>query len=101
MNNFNREFWENFLNSSENLSKTCVIENAIKPELVEKLNNAVVDGLINRFKTNDHDGFRLYFPSQGKGKENTEFINELYKTPPHSNENIIHYCQRVFKERFG
>lgn len=101
VNNFNKKFWEEFIETNENFTKTCVIENVIAPELIEKLNSAVVTGLINRFKTKDHNGFRLYFPSQGKGKENSDFIDQLYKNPPCENEDIINYCNRVFKEKFG
>lgn len=99
--NFNKEFWENFISTNKNFTQTCVIKNVISEELIKKLKDAVVDGLINRFKTKDLDGFRLYFPSQGKGKENADFIDELYKNPPFENEEIIEYCDRVFKEKFG
>lgn len=99
--NFNKEFWENFISVNKNFTQTCVIKNVIPEELIKKLKDAVVDGLINRFKTKDLDGFRLYFPSQGKGKENADFIDELYKNPPFENEEIIEYCNRVFKEKFG
>lgn len=99
--NFNKEFWESFISTNKNFTQTCVIKNVISEELIKKLKDAVVDGLINRFKTKDLDGFRLYFPSQGKGKENADFIEELYKNPPLENEEIIDYCNRIFKEKFG
>ncbi|MBT2622721.1 MULTISPECIES: hypothetical protein [Chryseobacterium] len=103
MNNkeFNKEFWENFIATNKNFTQTCVIKDVIPEDLIKKLKDAVVDGLVNRFKTKDLDGFRLYFPSQGKGKENADFIDELYKNPPLENEEIIEYCNRVFKEKFG
>ncbi|WP_172279614.1 hypothetical protein AAEU33_10485 [Chryseobacterium sp. Chry.R1] len=99
--NFNKEFWENFININKNFTQTCVVKDVIPEDLIKKLKEAVVDGLINRFKTKDHDGFRLYFPSQGKGKENNDFVDEIYKNPPFENEEIIEYCNRVFKEKFG
>ncbi|MEY8759607.1 hypothetical protein [Chryseobacterium tongliaoense] len=99
--NFNKEFWESFIATNKNFTQTCVIKDVISEDLIKKLKDAVVNGLISRFKTVDHDGFRLYFPSQGKGKENSDFIDELYKNPPFENEEIIEYCNRVFKEKFG
>lgn len=98
---FNKEFWEHFIVTNKNFTQTCVLKDVISQDLIKKLKDAVVDGLINRFKTTDHDGFRLYFPSQGKGKENSDFIGELYKNPPYENEEIVEYCNRVFKEKFG
>jgi hypothetical protein len=98
---FNKEFWEHFIVTNKNFTQTCVLRDVISQDLIKKLKDAVVDGLINRFKTTDHDGFRLYFPSQGKGKENSDFIGELYKNPPYENEEIVEYCNRVFKEKFG
>lgn len=98
---FNKEFWEHFIGTNKNFTQTCVLKDVISQDLIKKLKDAVVDGLINRFKTTDHDGFRLYFPSQGKGKENSDFIGELYKNPPYENEEIVEYCNRVFKEKFG
>jgi hypothetical protein len=99
--NFNTEFWQNFITTNKNFTQTCVIKDVISEDLIKRLKEAVVDGLINRFKTKDLDGFRLYFPSQGKGKENNDFIDELYKNPPFENEEIIEYCNRAFKEKFG
>lgn len=99
--NFNKEFWEHFIVTNKNFTQTCVIKDVISEDLITKLKEAVVNGLINRFKTTDHNGFRLYFPSQGKGKENADFIDELYKNPPYENEEIVEYCNRVFKEKFG
>ncbi|WP_294296740.1 hypothetical protein [uncultured Chryseobacterium sp.] len=98
---FNKDFWQDFIATNKNFTQTCVIKDVIPQDLIKKLKEAVTDGLINRFRTKDHDGFRLYFPSQGKGKENADFIEELYKNPPFENEEITEYCNRMFKEKFG
>ncbi|MBB5636240.1 hypothetical protein HDF26_003302 [Pedobacter cryoconitis] len=98
---FNEQWWDNFSNENKDFTETCVVKNVLSKDLIDLLNKEIADSLVNRFEKKDRAGFRVFFPKEGKGMVNREFINFLYENPPLEDENIVEYCERSFTDKFG
>lgn len=98
---FSEEWWKKFIDDNDNFTKTRVVKNVLNSEMLNTLNQEIVNALISRFQRKDRSGFRLYFPDEGKGIVNKQFLDELYDTPPNHEEKITDYCNRVFNKPFG
>lgn len=97
---FSTEWWNNFLDQSENFTKTNVFNDVISKEDVDLLNKEVMKILqeIYSHKTNQY-GFRVYL--EGKEQDNT-FMAKLFESPPYENESIKDYTNRLFlDQKFG
>ncbi len=95
-----QEFWLNFIDVNENFSNTCVIENSFNDEVKTILYNGVTEALYKRiFEKILDKGFRLYFEGEELSKEATNLL--LSQSPPEKDEDIVEYCKRIFKNKFG
>ena len=97
---FSKEWWEKFLISNQNFSKTIVIKDVIDDQLTENLNLGVLEVLKERFRLNEvTNGFRVYIEGV---EQREEFNKTLCETLPHlKNKNITEYCEKVFNQKFG
>lgn len=97
---FSTDWWSNFLDNSENFTKTKVCKNVISQEDVDVLNAEIIKILqdIYSHKTNQY-GFRIYL--EGAEQDNM-YISKLFETSPTENETIENYTNRIFgKQKFG
>lgn len=97
----NIKWWDTFIKKTNNFTETTVIKNSMSIEFMESLNSAVMVGLRNRILAKDENGLRIYFPEKDVKKEDDAFFKIFFESPPLDNENIVDYCNRVFKEKFG
>ncbi|MHA3046274.1 hypothetical protein JSO59_002730 [Riemerella anatipestifer] len=98
---FSKEWWNDFLNINDSFKKTCVIENVLSKEDLFHFNKAVQNALINKLKSGEKGGFRLYFPEENVSKVNIEFRDKMFENPISEDESIEAYCNRLFKQKFG
>lgn len=93
-------FWTSLLKRSNDLKKTCVVKNALAPELIQKLKNGAHEVLMNRTLHEElSQGFRLYL----EGEEQTESFSKQFIQKNHilEHETIEQYTRRVFDKKFG
>lgn len=98
---FSKEWWTEFIQINKDFTDTSVVKGVMDNEFVDELKQEIVKALICRFKQNNRVGFRLYFPDEGKGVVNRQFLDQLYDNPPKEDEEITQYCERMFKKPFG
>ncbi|MGP2571441.1 hypothetical protein ACT4R9_11150 [Ornithobacterium rhinotracheale] len=98
---FSKEWWNTFLNINDSFKRTCVIENVLSEEDLINFNKAVRNALMNKLKSGEKGGFRLYFPEKNISEVNIEFKNKMFDDPISEDESIESYCNRLFKQKFG
>jgi hypothetical protein len=97
---FTHNWWEHFLSTTENLSKTSVFKNCMDREETEKLRNYVLEivATLCALRTSRY-GFRVYIDGV---LLNTYRMNAIYDAPPLPGESMEDWVERAFGDRkFG
>ena len=98
--NFNSNWWDMFLETTQNLSKTSVIKNTMDKTETENLRKNVLEVIseLAKLRTNKY-GYRVYV--DGILLDYKE-MNRIYDSPPTIYESIEEWSSRVFGEsKFG
>ncbi|QZK98521.1 hypothetical protein [Flavobacterium psychrophilum] len=98
--NYSPEWWDEFLNKTNNLTKTSIFSECMDSEETKSLRMNVLQIIqtLAKLRTNKY-GYRVYV--DGKIQDNNE-MNKIYDSPPLDNEIIEDWVKRVFGEKkFG
>ncbi|KMQ59127.1 hypothetical protein ACM40_19515 [Chryseobacterium sp. BLS98] len=99
--NLDKQWWENFTQTNQNFRKTCVINNVLSAEEVEDLTNAINEALLEKLKSGEKGGFRLYFPEENAAKVNNKYKDKMFTDHPQPGETLQEYFKRSFGQKFG
>ncbi|WP_153398878.1 hypothetical protein [Chryseobacterium vaccae] len=94
------DWWNMFLDKSENLTKTLVLKNVFSNEDSDLLSNEILTVIkhLCRLRTNKY-GYRAFI--DGK-KTDEETLNYIFDNPPLDGEDVTDYAERVFSNKeFG
>lgn len=95
-----KNYWLNFIDKNENFSNTCVLKDSFSNEDQTILYNSVTEAIYRRISDVILDkGFRVY--NDGKEASGKETIDFFKQNPPKSEEDLILYLKRIFKNKFG
>ncbi len=99
-NNFNSDWWDSFLETTENMSKTSVFKNRINKQETSLMRSLVLEVLaeIGKLRTVQY-GYRVYVDDK---QLSFNEILPILDTPPMAEETIEEWSKRVFGEKkFG
>jgi hypothetical protein len=97
---FDSVWWDNFLEKTDGMSKTQVLENCISKEETNIMQSYILKILsdLAKLRTNKH-GYRVYI--DGALLNNNEML-QIYDSPPFENENLKEWANRTFGgKKFG
>lgn len=97
---FDKSFWKDFINLSDNFRTTCVINESFSKEDNDLLFKGVTEALYTRIKEKlVQDGFRIW--KDDEQLSDIELKSFCEKNKPTEGEDLISYCNRVFDTKFG
>ncbi len=97
---FDSKWWDGFLETTENMSKTSVLKDCLTKDDTSVLRTLVLEVLaeIARLRTNEH-GYRVFVDD--KQLEYNELL-KIFDVPPVKGETIEEWSDRVYKgKKFG
>jgi hypothetical protein len=97
---FSSHWWDMFLETTQNLTKTAVLKNTMDKTETENLRKQVLEVIseLAKLRTNKY-GYRVYI--DGALLDHKE-MHRIYDLPPTVNESIEQWSSRVFgKNKFG
>lgn len=97
---FNSEWWDGFLNTTENMTKTAVLKDCLTKEDTSVMRKLVLEVLaeIARLRTNEF-GYRVFVDD--KQLEYNELL-KVFDSPPLQEDTIESWSKRVFEDhKFG
>jgi hypothetical protein len=97
---FDAAWWEHFLETTSNMSRTAVLKDCISSEDISKMKKLILQVIVElaKMRTNHH-GYRVFI--NNKLLDANE-MNMIYDAPPTENESIEDWCKRIFKgKEFG
>lgn len=98
---FSDQWWDSFLKTTENMSKTSVIKDCLSKEETENLRNSVLGFIADlaRERTSLNGGYRVYI--EGKQLKRNELV-PIWDSPPEENETLEDWVQKTFgNQKFG
>ncbi|SFW83982.1 hypothetical protein [Chitinophaga sancti] len=97
---FDAGWWNNFLDTTENLTKTSVIKDCISREETAAMQQYMLEIIaeLARLRTNSF-GYRIYI--EGRELSHAEML-QFFDVPPKENEDIAQWAERAFGDKkFG
>lgn len=98
---FTSEWWDAFLDKTENMSKTSVIKNCLSKDDTSDLRNSILSFIADlaRQRTSLNGGYRVYI--EGKQLKRNEMI-PIWDSPPVENESLEEWVKKTFGDKkFG
>ncbi|MBB5644842.1 hypothetical protein [Pedobacter cryoconitis] len=98
--NYSTEWWDGFLVKTKNLTETSVFKDCMVKQETKLLRTYILQIIqtLAKLRTNKY-GYRVYI--DGKLLDRVE-MNRIYDAPPHDNEEVEDWVERVFGDKkFG